>query len=110
MTVRSSFCRINRLLTAYLGHNEITVSVESQGTYWDTILDLDASPKRIPGGYVCDFCPAQDRPVFPSPEALWRDHLFEPFLEWINNDLAKADAISITGTPDWIGSARLITG
>ncbi len=66
--LKIGFCKINRLLTAYLGHNKITVSVESQGTYWDTILDLDACPKRLAAGYVCGFCPAERRPVSHPPK------------------------------------------
>lgn len=102
------FCGINRILTAHLIDDGINVSVVSQGTYWDTILDLDTLPKRVSDGYACDPCPAEHQRVFPSLEALWCDRVFEPFLEWVNNDLVKADAISISGTPDWVGWARLI--
>jgi hypothetical protein len=102
------FCGINPILTAHLIDDGLNVSVVSEGTYWDTILDLDALPKRAPGGYVCDFCLEGHRRVFPSLEDLWRDHLFEPFLEWVNDDLAKAEALAISGTPDWVGWARLV--
>ena len=102
------FRAINAILTAHLVEDEVSVAVMSQGTFWDTILHLDALPKRVPGGYVCDFCEEEYRRIFPSLEALWRDHLFEPFLEWVNDELAKAVAICISGTPDWVGWARLI--
>jgi hypothetical protein len=102
------FSGIGRILTAHLIGNGLNVCVASQGTYWDTILDLDALPKRVPGGYVCGFCTAEHRRVFPSLEALWCDHFFEPFLEWVNGDLAGAETVSISGTPDWVGSARLV--
>jgi hypothetical protein len=102
------FVSINRILVAHLVDNGIRVSVVSQAKYWDTILDLDAIPKRVPAGYVCDLCLAEDRAVFPSLEALWRDHVFEPFLVWVNDELAKAEAISVSGIPDWTGLVRLI--
>jgi len=102
------FGGINPILTAHLVKNEIAVIVESQGTYWDMILDLDARPKHVPGGYMCGYCLEEYRRTFPSLEALWYDHLFEPFLQWVNDDLAKSEEISISGTPDWVGSARLV--
>lgn len=60
------FCGVNRILTTHLYDNGINVSVVSQGTYWDTILNLDVLPERVPGGYVCDFCVAEHRRVFTS--------------------------------------------
>jgi hypothetical protein len=102
-----SFHGINRILTAHLSEHEITVSAVSRGTYWDTILDLDALPKRVPGGYTCELCLEEHRCIFRSVEDLWRDHLFEPFLQWVNDDLAKAEVISISGTPDAVGWAHL---
>lgn len=102
------FCGISGAVTACLTYDEINVIVQWQGTYWDSLLSLDALPKRVPSGYVCDLCPEDDRPVFSSPEAIWRAEIFEPFLEWVNHDLTKAEAVSISGTPDWVGWARLV--
>lgn len=31
-------------------------------------------------------------------EAIWRERLFEPFLRWVNEELAKADAIVVMRT------------
>jgi hypothetical protein len=77
---------------------ELEVFVDWEGANWDLILNLDCEPVRSPDGYVCDLCPPEDRKVFPSREALWRDHLFEPFLEWINEKLAQADVIGLYGS------------
>jgi hypothetical protein len=33
--------------------------------------------------------------IFPSREALWTDHLFEPFLKWVNEKLAPARWLGI---------------
>ena len=69
---------------------------------------FETYPKRVPNGYVCDQCPKDDRPVFPSREALWRAEVFEPFLEWVNHDLANSVAVSISGTPHLATWARLV--
>jgi hypothetical protein len=48
--------------------------------------------------------------VFPNLDALWRDHLFEPFLAWVNEELAEADAVGLYGSPsDGYTHARLLT-
>jgi hypothetical protein len=36
--------------------------------------------------------------VYPSREALWRDHLFEPFLDWCNGVLANAQWLALHRT------------
>jgi hypothetical protein len=79
-----------------------------QGDGWDFLLDLDAEPKRVPGGYVCDLCPPESRPVFPNRPALWTDHLFEQLLEWVNESLAKAKWLALYGSLDYGTWARLL--
>jgi len=74
---------------------ELEVFVDWEGSNWDLILNLDCEPVRQADGYVCDLCAPKDQKVFPSCEALWRDHLFEPFLEWINDKLAQSDVIGL---------------
>lgn len=101
------FCKIDRIVTAVFTDSEIAINVDWQDTFWDVIQWFEAPPKKVPGGYVCDLCPQDDRPVFSSREDLWNDHIFEPFLAWVNDDLATAEAISLSGTPDRITSARL---
>jgi hypothetical protein len=79
-----------------------------QGAFWDFLLDPDSEPKRVPGGYVCDLGPPESRSVFPNRPALWTDHLFEPFLEWVNETLAKAKWLALYGSPDYATWARLL--
>jgi len=76
---------------------EIGVGVEWEGETWDYLTFFEASPRRTAGGYLCSMCIPEARQVFASREVLWRDHLFEPFLEWVNDDLAKARWIGIYG-------------
>ena len=70
-------------------------------------LSLEAVPKRVPGGYVCDLCPPGSRPVFPNRPSLWTAELFEPFLQWVNEGLAKAKWLALYGSPDFAAWARL---
>jgi hypothetical protein len=102
----------NPALSAALINSEINVTVEWQGECWDFLLSLDVLPKQTAGGYVCGHCltampsdsrsaatKPEERTIFPSLEALWRDHLFEPFLKWVNEKLATADAVGLYGSP-----------
>jgi hypothetical protein len=104
------FCKIDRVVTAGLTDDEINVYINWQGTFWDMFDGFETYPRRVPNGYVCDQCPENDRPVFPSREALWRAEVFEPFLVWVNDRLANAEAIALSGTPDRITWARLVGG
>jgi hypothetical protein len=71
-------------------------------------LCLETIPKRVTGGYVCDLCPRESRPVLPDRPALWIAELFEPFLAWVNGDLAKAKWLALHGSPDDAAWARLL--
>jgi hypothetical protein len=76
------------------------------------LISLDAYIARAAGGYQCQLC-LSDHPespeLFPSREALWIDHLFEPFLKWVNEQLAPAHWLQISGSSDGgITCAQLI--
>lgn len=63
----------------------IVVGVDYRGETWDLIADLDIAPERLAtGDYVCRFCEADARTVYPTRAALWIEHGFEPLLEWCN--------------------------
>lgn len=86
-------------LSVWLTSNELGVHVEWQGVYWDCLVDLDASPFHALGGYQCERCVHQDEAqamIFLSRVALWSDHLFEPFLKWVNERLTPARWLSIS--------------
>jgi hypothetical protein len=102
----------NPALSAALINSEINITVEWQGECWDFLLSLDVLPKETADGYVCGYCLSampsdsrsagtkpEERTIFPSLEALWRDHLFEPFLQWVNEKLAVAHTIGLYGSP-----------
>jgi hypothetical protein len=94
-----SFAGITGAISGVLTTWEINVLAMHEQECWDFLLSLDAIPKRAPGGYVCDLCPPESRPVFPDRPALWTDHLFEPFIAWVNDDLAKAKWLALHGSP-----------
>jgi hypothetical protein len=48
------------------------------------------------------------RRVFADRPALWADHLFEAFLEWVNDNLAKAERLELHGDPGFATWARLL--
>jgi hypothetical protein len=104
------FCRIDRIVTASLVDDEIIIAVMWEGECWDMLRDFETYPKRVRDGYVCDECPEKHRLVFPSRDGLWRTEVFDPFLEWVNDDLVNAVAVSISGTPGSGTWARLVRG
>lgn len=85
----------------------IMVVVEQSGEFYDALFDLDIEVKRSTEGYTCQRCDVEQQVIFPSREDLWRDHLFEPFLVWVNKKLSIARGIRIAsdGGSTW---AKLI--
>jgi hypothetical protein len=104
------FCNIKRVVTAYVGDGDISIPINWHDTNWDIIQWFEGSPRRFQGGYVCDLCPEDNRPVYSSREEIWRIEVFEPFLTWVNDDLAKAETVSVSGTPGSMTWARLAKG
>lgn len=103
-----TFAGINRAISGALTTWEINVTVMLEEECWDFLLSLDAEPKRVQGGYVCDLCPRDSRPIFPDRPSLWGAELFEPFLEWVNDNLAKAKWLALHGNPGYATWARLL--
>ncbi len=104
-----TFAGINRAIRGELNTYEVEVWVIYRDDCWDILLDLDAEPKRVPGGgYICDLCPPEARRVFPDRPALWTDHLFEGLLEWVNDSLARAKWLALHGDPETATWARLL--
>lgn len=106
-----SFVGVNGAIQGALTTYEINVVVEYAGEFWDFLLSLDAAPRRAAGGgYICACCPPEARRVFPNRQSLWADHLFEPLLEWVNESLALAKWLALSGEPGSATQARLLPG
>lgn len=92
--IRITFDGITPMIAAYVGRDGIGdgigVDVERGGEWFDRLIDLDVAPMRGRDGYFCAMCETAEREYFPTREALWIDHLFEPFLGWVNDELAPA--------------------
>ncbi len=94
-----SLVGINPVITASLGR-EINVSVTYESYCWDLLLCLDEPQiARVRGGYVCTQCLPESRKVFPDRFSIYADHLFERLLDWVNDDLAKAKWLKLSGRP-----------
>ena len=87
--------RRRRVPAQKVSFGEMYIWVTWQHETWDLLRDWDAFPLKTENGYVCDQCPVENRQTFPDLDAIWKDHLFEPLLQWINEDLASACAIGI---------------
>jgi hypothetical protein len=103
------FIGITKVISAYLLRGEFRVQVEWNGIPWDTLIYFEVSPIKQGEGYVCDFCDPKQRTVFEDRESLWRDHLFEPFLLWVNTSLAPANWLVLYGTADRFTAAWFMT-
>lgn len=97
--IELSFNGIHPAIGASLTSRELSVFADWQGQTWDLLLSLDVLPWRARSGYICELCQAEERTIFPNLEALWRDHLFEPLLTWVNTRLAMSDALDLYGSP-----------
>ena len=73
----------------------ISVRVQWNGEDVDGLLELDVDSRRKKDGYVCTRCPPESAEIYPTIEALWIAHLFEAFLEFVNEKLAMADCLAI---------------
>lgn len=80
------------------------------GECWDLVESHEAGAVASASGYFCTLCVLEARVFYPSREALWRDHLFETFLEWVNDKLLKARWIGIYGSHEIGGTwVKLLT-
>ena len=94
-----------------LARGEIEIYADWQEDCWDIIVWLDAFPVKVATGYTCHECLPEHKADFPDRESLWRDHLFEPLLDWINTELAEAKAVGFYQTQDGGGRwAKLLPG
>lgn len=100
---------VTSMISVHLNIDEISVYAEWGGRYSDILADFDAYPSHVPGGYVCKLCDPEDREVFQSLEAFWRDHIFERFLSWVNSKFAGARWLHLLDTECGSTGASLYT-
>jgi hypothetical protein len=95
-----TFVGINPAISGALTTWEIEVWAILDDHRWDILLNLEAEPKRVPGGFVCDLCRPDERQVFANRAALWTDRLFDGLLVWVNDNLARAKWLALYGSPE----------
>lgn len=103
--------RTDALLTMQIGVAEphlllqlsrwsLSVLVVWQGKDWDLLYDNDVVPVRVSNGHVCGLCGRAQQEVFSGREMLWREHLFEPWLRWLTDEVASAQFVLLHQTKD----------
>lgn len=108
-TLHLGFVGITSAISARLGYGSLAVGTELNGCYCDTIADFDTAMEHTPNGYVCKLCDPGERKCFRTRGDIWRNHLFEPFLAWVNEELANACWLRLTTLRDGGSSwAKLI--
>jgi hypothetical protein len=93
-----------------LSSHGLRVPVFVGNELWDIVYGVDwIRPRRVWGGYVSPAEGTGYDKVYPSPGGLWRERVFEPFLSWINLELAKASSLAFhrEGDVTWV---KLIEG
>lgn len=90
--IEMAFVGANPILSAILTRWEINIAVG------DLVESHEAYARSSTSGYFCFLCIPEARVLYPSREALWREHLFETFLEWVNDRLLKSRWIGIYGS------------
>ena len=106
------FVGIDRTISVILSRNDLSVFVwrpepDRKDEFVDMLVSYSTSPKRVPGGYICEQCrdfiqsgyhpdPEAKLVVLPTREAVWESDLFEPFLVWVNQSLAPATTLYVS--------------
>ena len=94
------FTRLTPIIEVVLTTWQLSVVVNWQGECWDCLVDFEAMPRKTPVGYECQLCPTEPLQSWSSREALWRDHVFEPFLAWVSTELASARWLGLYQTEE----------
>ena len=102
-----SFHGINPVISGVLSH-DISIFAGDGDDWWDIIADFWAQPKKVEGGYIDVSLLKEYQRLVPDRQKLWRDGIFEPFIEWVNETLAKAQQLEVLeGLAGW-SNARLL--
>ncbi len=102
-----NFCVSEGALQGYAQSSGISVAAMLGEECWDLLWDEDIVATCAKAGWFCSLCPVEERRYFPSIEALWLDHLFEPLGRWIANTLRFAQAVVFLREMGRLGRACL---
>jgi hypothetical protein len=94
-----------------LNSDGLVVQVYLGDEFWDIIWGVDGiTSKRVAGEYMYHSDASNRSFLYPSAGALWRERVFEPFLTWVNLELAKASWLAFHGTVEDATWVNLIEG
>lgn len=74
---------------------EFGVYAEWQGECWDLLISYSAFSEPTENGYFDIFTMPDYREIYPTRERLWYAELFEPMMNWINNQLLPAKWVGL---------------
>lgn len=103
-----SFDGITEAINAGLSIGSLNICVYWNDDFWDYLYSEDISVGRRHGLYECLLCQPEQRTPYATREALWVEHVFEFFAEWINERLDPATHLAIYGIGG-IRDARLVS-
>lgn len=106
--IKMGFIGCNPALNVTVSKDEIQVWVSWQGKVEDILTSFEAWTEHTPNGYVCKLCDPTERVIYSNRQELWREHLFERFLEWANQKLAQAELISVYISPGGSSGVDLV--
>lgn len=77
------------------GYPQVNVTIEWNGEWWDFLCCFETITNFCDGGYYDEGRYEEYRKYFPTREALWEDHIFVEFRDWLNNTLLSARYLGI---------------
>ena len=93
---------VNPIIQISLNDRDLVAATEWQGRCIDFLFSFESCPAQLANGrYCCELCTDEPQRVFESLEDLWTDHLFEPFVMWVNEKLVPSPWLSL----NYIGGA-----
>lgn len=107
-TIEIAFPELSAYISVNVRPMELSVTVTKDGEFVDYLFDIDLALAHSSQGYFCGYCDLEPRTYFSSREAAWRIHQFEPFLAWINTQLAPARWLRLFFTSGGSSGASLI--
>jgi hypothetical protein len=104
-----SFIGFGSTLKGVLMTYEVNVYAFYRGQCYELVASIDAQPIVVASGYQCGFCLPEHQRTYRNRETLWKEHAFERFLDWVNQELAPAKWIVFEGDIDTWSTATLAT-
>ena len=109
--IKLVFSGVSSVIYASFGrcddYANLLVMVEWDGKVWDLPLSLHTLVRRSDEGVICHYHKSDPMKIYPNRAALWREYLFEPFLEWVNASLAPDKWVGLYGEDRCFTWARL---